>query len=153
MLPRSYSIVNWLIVLYYVRMDIRIRLGSYLEEHGISAYRLAQETKTEAAPGTIYSLARGDSKRLDLQSLATVIGALERMTGETVNFDDLLEKVQPRPEGISAAGVPYTGDPETDAVLDDHPDIMERIRKLEAGESKLIPLEDVAAQLGIELRR
>ena len=46
-------------------------------------------------------------------------------------------------EELTAAGVPYTGDPETDWWLDNQPDILERIRKLEAGESKLIPWEQV----------
>lgn len=38
---------------------------------------------------------------------------------------------------------------ETKAVLRDHPDILERVRRLESGESKTIPWEDVKAELGL----
>lgn len=48
---------------------------------------------------------------------------------------------------LTAAGVPYTGDEETDWWLDNCPDILERIRRYEAGEATLIPLEQVKAEL------
>jgi Zn-dependent protease with chaperone function len=38
---------------------------------------------------------------------------------------------------------------ETQAVLRDHPDILERIKRLESGESKTIPWETVKAELGL----
>lgn len=134
-------------------MDIRLRLDDYLHAHDLSAYRLAQAAKGRAALGSIYALARGDLKRLDLNTLAAVIESLEQLTGERVTFDDILERVEPGQVELTAAGVPYTGDPETDAVLNDHPDILERIKRFEAGEAKLIPIEDVAAELGITLER
>lgn len=127
-------------------MDIRLRLDSYLAAHDLSTYRLVQAAKGRAAQGSIYALARGDMKRLDLNTLAAVIDALEQLTGEPVGFDDLLERVAPGRAELTAAGVPYTGDPETDAALNDHPDILERIRKLERGEAKLIPWEQVKAE-------
>ncbi len=130
-------------------MDIRIRLGDYLDEHDITPYRLAAQAEGKAAKGTIYSLSRGDVKRLDLATLSTVIAALEELTGKSVEITDLLEKVQPREAGMSAAGVPYTGDPETDAVLDDHPDILERIKRVETGKEGSRPLSEVMAELGL----
>ncbi|CAN5560272.1 hypothetical protein BH24DEI1_BH24DEI1_04150 [soil metagenome] len=130
-------------------MDIRITLGDYLDAHNLSAYRLAQETSGKVARGSIYALARGEVKRVDLDTLGAVMETLERLTGEPVKFDDLLEAVGKPPAGISAAGVAYTGDPETDEVLDDHPDILERLAKLERGEAKLIPWEQVKAELGL----
>ncbi len=130
-------------------MDIRIRLDDYLDTHDLSTYRLVQAAKGRAAQGSVYALARGDMKRLDLKTLAAVIDALEQLTGEQVGFDDLLERVEPGRAELTAAGVPYTGDPETDAVLNDHPDILERIRKLEAGEAKLIPWEQIKAERGL----
>jgi hypothetical protein len=36
------------------------------------------------------------------------------------------------PVPLTAAGVPYTGDAETDAVLNDHPDVLERVAELAA---------------------
>jgi hypothetical protein len=56
----------------------------------------------------------------------------------------------PNPK-LTKAGVPYTGDEETDAVLNDHPDILERLKRLESGESKTIPIEDVAKKYGVKL--
>lgn len=41
---------------------------------------------------------------------------------------------------------------ETDAVLADHPDILDRIARLERGETKLTPLREVAEKYGVELR-
>lgn len=38
---------------------------------------------------------------------------------------------------------------ETEAVLRDHPDILERIKRLERGESKTIPWEQVKEELGL----
>lgn len=55
------------------------------------------------------------------------------------------------PPRLTAAGVPYTGDAETDAVLNDFPDILERVARLERGESRLIPIEEVAAKYGLKL--
>ncbi|WP_293914495.1 XRE family transcriptional regulator [Deinococcus sp.] len=52
---------------------------------------------------------------------------------------------------LTAAGVPYTGDAETDAVLNDFPDILERVARLERGESRLIPIEEIAAKYGLKL--
>jgi hypothetical protein len=49
------------------------------------------------------------------------------------------------------AGVPHTGDPETDAVLNEHSDILERVKRLESGKSKTIPIEKVAKKYGVKL--
>ncbi len=128
-------------------MDIRIRLDDYLDAHDLSTYRLVQTAKGRAAQGSVYALARGDMKRLDLNTLAAVIDALEQLTGEQVSFDDLLERVEPGRAELTAAGVPYTGDPETDAVLNDFPDILERVRQHEAGETASRPLREIMAEL------
>jgi transcriptional regulator with XRE-family HTH domain len=55
------------------------------------------------------------------------------------------------PPRLTAAGVPYTGDAETDAVLNEFPDILERVARLERGESRLIPIEEIAAKYGLKL--
>ncbi len=82
-----------------------------------------------------------------------MMGALEKLTGERVTFDDLLERAEPGEVRPTAAGVPYTGDEETDWCLDNRPDILGRVRNLEAGGVKLIPVEDVAAELSLKLKR
>jgi hypothetical protein len=40
---------------------------------------------------------------------------------------------------------------ETAAILRDHPDILERVKRLESGEVKTIPIEDVAKKYGVKL--
>jgi transcriptional regulator with XRE-family HTH domain len=55
------------------------------------------------------------------------------------------------PPRLTAVGVPYTGDAETDAVLNEFPDILERVARLERGESRLIPIEEIAAKYGLKL--
>ncbi len=130
-------------------MDIRVKFDAYLRSHNLSAYRVAQAAKGRAAQGSVYALARGDAKRLDLNTLAAVMGALEELTGERVTFDDLLERAAPGEVRLTAAGVPYTGDPETDAVLNEHPDILERIRRQQAGETTSRPLREIMKELGL----
>ncbi len=66
--------------------------------------------------------------------------------GETLECTPAENAAPPR---LTAAGVPYTGDSETDAVLDEHPDILERIRRHEAGETTSRPLRDITAELDL----
>lgn len=54
-------------------------------------------------------------------------------------------------EKLTAAGVPYTGDADTDEILDLFPDILERTKRSEAGHTKTYSLEELAAEYGIEL--
>ncbi len=66
------------------------KLREYLDTHKVSAYAL---TKTaDLAPNTVYALARGDQGRVDLAVLDKVITGLEQLTGQTVTFNDLLER-------------------------------------------------------------
>jgi DNA-binding Xre family transcriptional regulator len=116
-------------------MNIYVTLGEYLENHNLSAYRLAKQLEGKTAKGSVYALARGDVRRIDLETLASIMQALEQLTGECVSFDDLLER----------------SDLETAAIIDEHPDLLERIAKLERGEVKLIPWEKAERQLNTEL--
>lgn len=111
--------------------SIYLTLDEYLEEHDLTAYKLAQRIEGQVARGSIYALARGEVKRLDLGTLSAIMNALEGLTGESVTFDDLLER--------SSA--------ETRAILKDHPDIKECIARLERGEAKLIPWEEALKRL------
>lgn len=49
---------------------------------------------------------------------------------------------------LTAAGIPYTGDEETDWWLDNQPDILERIKRFENGEATTKPLREIMAELG-----
>ncbi|WMT56223.1 hypothetical protein [Truepera radiovictrix] len=102
---------------------------------------------------TLYRLASEQPERIDLEVAGRVLCGLEQLTGKRYAVSDLLEyehDVQSAPERLTAAGVPYTGDPETDAVLDEIPDILERVRRHEAGETKMISLKDIAAKYGVK---
>ena len=52
---------------------------------------------------------------------------------------------------LTAAGVPFTGDEETDWWLENQPDILERVAQHRQGQSELIPIADLAQKYGVEL--
>lgn len=127
---------------------LRLNLGGYLKRHGLTPYRLVKESGL--AQATVYNMARTPAQRIDLDTVGTMLDALRRMTGERVTVDDLLEEVATdAAPTLTAAGIPATGDAETDAVLNDHPDILDRVAQLERGEGELIPWERVRAELGL----
>lgn len=74
---------------------MRFHLGSYLKEHGITAYRLAQEVGGKVAPNTVYSLARRPAQRIDLDTVSELLQALERVRGTKVSLTDLIQDVEP----------------------------------------------------------
>lgn len=73
-------------------MDIvRWKLKEYLDRHDLSAYAL---TKTsELASNTIYTIVRGDTNQVRLETLAGLLSGLRKLTGEPVTFADVLEHV------------------------------------------------------------
>lgn len=75
-------------------MTLRLNLGRYLREHDISAYRLVQEVKGRVAPNTVYSLARKPAQRIDLDTVAKILQALERVRGQKVEITEMLEDAQ-----------------------------------------------------------
>lgn len=75
-------------------MTLRLNLGQYLKDHGISAYRLVQEVQGKVAPNTVYSLARKPAQRIDLDTVAKILQALGRVRGEKVEITEVLEDVQ-----------------------------------------------------------
>lgn len=129
---------------------LKWKLRDYLDEHDLSAYALTKAA--DVAPNTVYALARGDSERISLDVFDKVLMGLEKLTGHPVSVSDLLERStsEDTSKRLTAAGVPYTGDRETDAVLDEHPDILERIRRHKAGETTSRPLREIMAELGLD---
>lgn len=75
-------------------MTLRLNLGNYLQQHGISAYRLVNEVKGRVAPNTVYTLARRPAQRIDLETVDELLHALGRLTGEKVELGEMLERLE-----------------------------------------------------------
>jgi transcriptional regulator with XRE-family HTH domain len=76
---------------------VRWRLKEYLDEHGLSAYALTKATKL--SPNAIYSIARGETNQVRLETLGGLLVGLRKLTGEDVSFDAVLE-FEPGPEPL-----------------------------------------------------
>ena len=70
-------------------MNIRLNLNKFLVQHAVSPYRIVKETTL--SPNTIYDLARKPAQRIDLATVGQVITALEKIIGQPVTINDLLE--------------------------------------------------------------
>lgn len=138
---------------------LKWKLDDLLEREQVTVYALNQrlaEAGRSVSRTTLYRLASEQPERIDLEVAGRVLWGLEQLTGKHYNVSDLLEydfEGEARPgsaEKLTAAGVPYTGDDETDWWLDNQPDILERVQRFEGGQTKLIPLKDIAAKYGVE---
>ena len=93
-------------------MTLRMNLGRYLKDHGISAYRLVQEVGGSVAPNTVYSLARRPAQRVDLNTVGKILRALGQVRGEAVDINEVLEDVPPaEPASLTAELEPPLYDP------------------------------------------
>lgn len=118
---------------------IRNALPEVMGRHRVKQAALAEAAGLRYA--TVNALYNGKTERVDFSTLGAVLDGLNALTGEHYTVADLLEYTP----GETALD-------ETDAVLADHPDILERIARLERGETKLTPLREVAEQYGVKLR-
>ena len=76
-------------------MTVRVSLDRFLERNNLTAYKLTKEVGGKASQGSIYALSRGNKvKRVDLETLSEVMGALSRLTGQPVTPNDLLEIIE-----------------------------------------------------------
>lgn len=66
------------------------KLKELLERENVTAYQLAKQTGLSV--NTIYPLARGEARRISLDTLQTVTEALDGLTGKRVSVCDLLER-------------------------------------------------------------
>lgn len=105
-------------------------LRDYLSRHDLTPYQLAKATGLSV--NTIYPLARGEAQRVSLETLQTVLEALDGLTGKRASVSDVLERETSEYEFGDAEPVPD--------------DIAERIRRFEAGEVELIPWDQVKAE-------
>ncbi|MEF2277622.1 helix-turn-helix transcriptional regulator [Deinococcus sp. YIM 134068] len=71
---------------------MRLHLKPFLERHHISAYQLARATRGRLSEATVYGMARKPLQRIDLDSVATVLDALQSLTGQPVTLLDLVER-------------------------------------------------------------
>lgn len=128
---------------YHSDMATTWKLRDYLHDRRIRPAKLATLLEGRMSRNSIYGLVGEEPpKAVYLETIDAIIPALRELTGEDVQVSDLLE-YEPTP-GVSASGRPYTGDPETDALLDDA-ELMERIDRFERGEAKLVPWSQVKA--------
>lgn len=119
------------------------KLRNYLHDRRIKPAKLATQMGSKMSRTAIYGLvAEEPPKAIYLETIDAIIPALRELTGEDVQLSDLLE-YEPT-ERVSASGRPYTGDPETDALLDDA-ELVERLERFERGEAKLVPWSQVKA--------
>jgi DNA-binding Xre family transcriptional regulator len=69
------------------------KLKPYLEKHSIAAHKLALEAGI--SPPNLYTLIRGEgAKNVSRDTLAKLIGALRRLTGQAVTPNDLFEVIE-----------------------------------------------------------
>lgn len=117
---------------------IRNALPEVMGRHRVKQAALAEAAGLRYA--TVNALYNGKTERVDFSTLAAVLDGLNSLTGQSYTAADLLEYKS------------ESGDSdETAAVLADHSDILDRVARLERGEAKLIPLEEVAAKYGVKL--
>lgn len=78
-------------------MQVHWRLRDYLNQHGLTAYRLAKVLPEVRQP-TIYRLASEHSPQsVNFETLGKVLQGLKTLTGEEVTPNDLLEVIQVAP--------------------------------------------------------
>lgn len=70
----------------------RLTVREACEARGLTVYQVAMSGQAQGTvdSGTVYRLARGDTSRIDLYTLATVEGILHTLSGEVVTVADLL---------------------------------------------------------------
>lgn len=72
-------------------MSIKIKLGDILDSAGVTKNALAREAKVR--PNLIYDLCEGKTKRLDLDTLSTIVDTLRAITGNEYTLADVLEYI------------------------------------------------------------
>ncbi|CAM3623563.1 helix-turn-helix transcriptional regulator [Deinococcus frigens] len=70
----------------------RVTVRECCAARGLSVYQVAMSGHSQGTvdPGTVYRLARGDTSRIDLDTLATLAGIIHTLTGQPVGVGELL---------------------------------------------------------------
>ncbi|WP_410770110.1 helix-turn-helix domain-containing protein [Fontibacillus sp. BL9] len=72
-------------------MSIRLKLEETLSDAGVTRNALAREAKVR--PNLIYDMCEGKTKRIDLETLSTIIDTLNAMTGRSYALNDIIEYI------------------------------------------------------------
>lgn len=72
---------------------LRVRVREECEARGVSLYMVSMSGYGQGTvdKDTVYRLARGDTRRVDLRTLEVLAGILHALTGEPCGIADLLE--------------------------------------------------------------
>ena len=86
----------------YSKKVIRVRLGEYLERHGLTAYRLAKAMQEinqgKPSASAVYAIVEGKNTP-SLETVNVALNALSKLLGHPVQLTDLLEYV---PDDLAA---------------------------------------------------
>ncbi len=69
--------------------SVKWKLKEYLDSHKLTAYALTKSA--DLSPNTIYTIARGDTNQVRLETLASLLSGLRKLTGQEVSLGDVLE--------------------------------------------------------------
>jgi DNA-binding Xre family transcriptional regulator len=69
---------------------IEIKLKALLEQHQLSAYRLAQASSGRMSQRTVYELARGELTDMKLSTLGVLLDLLRQLTNQSIEISDLI---------------------------------------------------------------
>ncbi|MDU2239381.1 MAG: helix-turn-helix transcriptional regulator [Paenibacillus sp.] len=72
-------------------MTIKLKLEETLSGAGITKNALAREAKVR--PNLIYDMCEGKTKRIDLETLGTILDTLNTMTGRSFTLNDIMEYI------------------------------------------------------------
>lgn len=75
---------------------ILIKLENALSSAGVTKNALAREAKVR--PNLIYDMCEGKTKRIDLETMSTILDTLNTMTGRNYTLSDVLEYIPKQKE-------------------------------------------------------
>jgi hypothetical protein len=84
---------------------LKFSLKPFLEHHHITAYQLVRATKGKLSESTVYGMSRKALQRVDLGSAGLIVQALRELTGEPVQFQDLLEEQDVSKAQVQSSGI------------------------------------------------
>ena len=74
-------------------VPVKWKLKAFLDQEGITAYRLADETHGRLSQKGVYRLTANDLKAIRFETLDVILPALSKLSGKQVVLQDLLEYV------------------------------------------------------------
>ena len=78
---------------------VRWKLDVFLEQRGLSVYRLHAELGGQMSKTGLYKITRGETSGVDFESLAGILAALETLTDKPVELRDILSYERESPDG------------------------------------------------------